>query len=75
MQVSKEKTFSICFSKFFKSTLNFEHFEKSMNLMAYALTKIQTPNVLVKQTSKKSQFRRQYEKQHGKQSWTLLKSA
>ena len=71
----KQQTFSLLFFPFSKSRLNLEHFEKHMNLIAYKLTKIRTPKGVVKQMSKKSRFRRPYEKQHGKRSQTLLKSA
>ena len=44
MQLSqKEKPFSDLFSPLLKSRLNIEHFEKIMNLIAYALSKIPTP--------------------------------
>ena len=45
-----------------------------MNLIAYVLTKLRTPKDLVRQMSRKSRFRRAYDKQHGKRSKTLLKS-
>ena len=44
-----------------------------MNFIAYLLIKIETSKNVVRQISKKSQFRRQYHKQHRKQSWPLLK--
>ena len=71
----KQKTFSNLFSPFLKSRLNFEHFEKHMNLIAYALTKIRTTKCVVRQMSNTSHFGRPYNKQHGKRSKTLLKSA
>ena len=44
-----------------------------MNLIAYALTKIRTPKGALGQMS--SHFRRPSDKQYGKRSKTLLKSA
>ena len=38
----KQKVFSEFFSAFFKSALNFEHFEKKMTLMAYVFPKLPT---------------------------------
>ena len=46
-----------------------------MNVIAYVLTKIRTKKNVVRQMSKDSCFRRPYDKQHGKRSKTLLKSA
>ena len=43
----KQKIFSEFFSAFFKSALNFEHFEKKMMLIAYVFPKLTTTkNVL-----------------------------
>ena len=39
----KQKTFSEVFSAFFKSTSNFEHFQKKMTLIAYVSPKLRTP--------------------------------
>ena len=76
MQLSKkEKTFSDLFSAVSNSRLNFEHLEKNMNLIAYVFMKIRTPKDVVKKLSKKSHFRGPFDKQHGNQSQTLLKSA
>ena len=38
----KQKIFSECFSAFFESALNFEHFQKKMTLMAYVFPKLPT---------------------------------
>ena len=38
----KQNIFSELFSAFFKSTLNFEHFQKKMNLIAYVFRKLPT---------------------------------
>ena len=36
----KKKTFSEFIFKFFKSTSNFEHFQKTLTLIAYVFTKL-----------------------------------
>ena len=38
----KQKIFSEFFSAFFKFTLNFEHFQKNMTLIAYVFPKLPT---------------------------------
>ena len=38
----KQKIFSEFFSAFFKSALNFEHFQKNMTLIAYVFPKLPT---------------------------------
>ena len=44
MQLSeKVKTFSQSFIAFLESTLNFEHFEKEMSLIAQVFLKLLTP--------------------------------
>ena len=47
--LKKQRTFSVLFSKVFKSRLNFERFEKNVNLIAYVLTKLRTPKCVVRQ--------------------------
>ena len=44
----KQKTFSEVFSAFFKSTSNFEHFQKKMTLIAYVFPKFRTPKDVVR---------------------------
>ena len=39
----KQKIFSEFFSAFFKSALNFEHFQKKITLIAYVFPKLPTP--------------------------------
>ena len=39
----KQKTFSRLFFALLKSTLNFEHFQKKMTLIAYAFPKLEPP--------------------------------
>ena len=63
----KQKTCSQFFSPFLKSTLNFEHFQKKEDPDSWCISEI-------KWMSKKSRFRRPFDKRHGKQVETLLKS-
>ena len=58
-----------------KYRLDFEHLKKNMNIIADVLTIIRTLKDVVTQISKKSSFRRPFDKQPGKPSQTLLKSA
>ena len=45
----KQETFCLTFfSVFFKSTSNFEHFQKKMTLIAYASPKLRTPKDVVR---------------------------
>ena len=46
-----------------------------MTLIAYVFPKLQTAKDVVREVSKKSCFRRPFNKLHGKRSQTLLKSA
>ena len=64
MQVSgKQKTFSQFFTAFYKSSLNFEHFQKKkMPLIPEAFPKLRTPKNMVTSMSKKSSFKGSFEK-------------
>ena len=75
MQLSqKKKTFSQFFSKFLKSTFNFEHFQtKKKTLIAEVFPKLRTPKNIVRSISKKFRFKGSFGKQHGKPAETLLK--
>ena len=64
----KQKIFSEFFSAFFKSALNFEHFEKKMMLIAYVFPKLTTTKNVLRQMSKSSRFREPLDKRHGKRS-------
>ena len=44
----KQKTFSQFFSAFFKSTLNFEHFQKKMTLIADVFPKLPSPKKAIR---------------------------
>ena len=57
MQLSqKPKTCSEFFYKFLKSTVNFEHFQKKMILIAWIFPKLRTPKNMVRSVSKTSRF-------------------
>ena len=44
----KQKTFSQFGSAFLKSTLNFEHFQKKINLMADVFPKLPSPKIVIR---------------------------
>ena len=44
----KQKTFSEFFSAFWKSTLNFEHFQKKMTLIADVFPKLLSPKKVIR---------------------------
>ena len=44
----KQKTFSDFLSAFLKSTLNFEHFQKKMTLIADIFPKLPSPKMVIK---------------------------
>ena len=44
----KQKTFSSLFSPFLKSTLNFEHFQKKMTLIADVFPKLPSPKKVIR---------------------------
>ena len=44
----KQKTFSQFFSAFLKSTLNFEHFQKKINLIADVFPKLPFPKKVIR---------------------------
>ena len=74
MQVSrKQKTFSQFFAAFLKSSLNFEHFQKKMTLIAEVFPKLRSPKNKVRSMSIKSRFKGSFKKQHGKCAQTLFK--
>ena len=75
MQLSqKHELFQIFFSQLFKSSLNFEYFQKKkMILIADSFWKLQTPKNVVRSTTKISRFWGPFEKQDGKRTQKLLK--
>ena len=70
----KEKSFSQFFSAFFKSALNFEHFQKKITLIAYVFPKLTTTKDVLRQMSKSSRFREPLDKRHGKWAEALIQS-
>ena len=69
-----DKAFCQFFLAFSKSTLNFEHFQKKMTLVAYLFPKLRTPKNVVRYMSKKSRFKVPFDRQHGKRVQKLLRS-
>ena len=75
MQLSqKQKFISQFVSAFLQSTLNFEHFQNMMTLIADLFVKLRTPKNMVKYVSKMSRFRGPFKKTHGKGDQTLFES-
>ena len=68
----KEKLFSQFFSAFFKSALNFEHFQKKMTLIAYVFPKLPTTKNVLRQISKSFPFRERLDKRHSKWAEALI---
>ena len=68
----KQKIFSEYFSAFFKSGLNFEHFQKKMTLIAYVFLKLTTTKNVLRQMSKSSRFREPVARRHGKWAEALI---
>ena len=68
----KQKIFSEFFSEFFKSALNFEHFQKKMTLIAYVFPKLTTTKNVLKQMSKSSRFGEPVDRRHGKWAEALI---
>ena len=74
-QLSQKHTaFSEFFLAFWKYTLNFEHFQKIVTLIAYLFSKLRTPKNVVRYMSKKSRFKVPFDRKHGKRVQTLLQS-
>ena len=57
---------------FFKSALNFEHFQKTMTILADAFPKLLSPKDIVRKMSKNSRFRLPIDRQHGQVAETLI---
>ena len=76
MQLSqKHKDFSVFFAPFLKSRLNFKYFEKMYDLHRFCICVITDSENVVRKTSKKSSFRRPFDKQYGKCAQELYKSS
>ena len=75
MHLSQEpKFFSVFFSSFFESTLNFEHFQQKIDLIAYVFPKLPTTKYLLRSLSKASRLKGPLDRRHGKQAETLIQS-
>ena len=70
----KQETFSEFLFAISKSTLNLNIFRKKMSLIANIFPKLQTPQNVVRYMSKKSRFKGNFDKQHGKRTKTQLRS-
>ena len=70
----KQKIFSRSFSDFFKSALNFEHFQKKRTFIAYVFSKLPTTKNVLRQMSKSSRFREPVDRRHGKWAEALIQS-
>ena len=68
----KEKFFSIFFYAFFKSPLNFEHFQNKRTFIAYVFPKLPTTKNVLRQMSKSSRFREPLERRHAKWAEALI---
>ena len=68
----KQKIFSGSFSAFFESALNFEHFQKTMTLIAYVFPKLPTTKNVLRQMSKSFCFREPVDRRHSKWAEALI---
>ena len=76
MQSSQKKnTILKFFTAFLKSRSNLKYFEKKDEPHRFCLSEIRDSEKVVKWTSKMSNFRGPFDKQHGKRAKALLKSA
>ena len=58
----KRKIFSQFFSAFCKFRISFEHFQRTMILIADVFSNLRTPKNMVREMSKKSRFRESFSK-------------
>ena len=73
MQLSqKQKTFSLFFAPFLKSSLNFKRFENKDDPRSFCMFEVTDSENVFRETSKKSRFRGYFDKQYGKRAQTLL---
>ena len=68
----KQTIFSLFFSAFFESALNFEHFQKKRTFIAYLFPKLPTTKNLLRQMSQSSRFREPVDRRHGKRAEALI---
>ena len=71
----KHKILCYYFTAFLKSRLNFEYFETKYDPHRFCILEIADIENVVREMSKMSRFRGTFDKQHGKPSEALLKSA
>ena len=67
-----QKIFSQFFSAVFKSALNFKHFQKKMNLIAYVFLSLPTTKDVLRLMSKRSPLRGPVDRGHGKRAEKLI---
>ena len=70
----KQTTFSLFFAALLKFILNFEYFEENDVPHSFCISEITDSENVVRKMSKKSCFRRPFDKEYGKRAQTLLKS-
>ena len=68
----KQKIFSRFFSAFFESTLNLEHFQQKMTVIAYVFPKLPTTKNVLRQMSKSFRFREPVDRRHGNRAEALI---
>ena len=68
----KQNIFSQFRCAFFKSTLNSEHFQKKMTLIAYVFPKLPTTKNVLRQMSKSFRFRERLDRRHSKWAEALI---
>ena len=68
----KQEIFSQFFSEFFESTLNFEHFQQKMTVIAYVFPKLPTTKNVLRQISKSFRFRERLDRRHRKWAEALI---
>ena len=68
----KQKIFSQFFPAFFKSALNFEHFQKKRTFIAYVFPKLTTTKNVLRQMSKISRLGEPLDQRHGKWAEALI---
>ena len=68
----KQKAFPEFFCALFKSTVNFEDFQKKIFLIADVFPKLRTPKDVVRKMSKKSRLIGPLDRQDGKRAETLI---
>ena len=68
----KQNIFSQFLSAFFEPALNFEHFQKKMNLIAYVVPSLPTTEEVLRKMSKTSPLRGPLDRWHGKRAEALI---